>query len=165
MTKPFPTSEFRAPLRIGLHSIGGRDWIAGQVYIANLAAALRLLPVNERPELTIWTGPRRSNDALRALSSYGKIQTFGYFDGRPLLRSFAGAALSLAKGGSSRCLTTAASRSGVSALFRFRMCLAQAQRCLGSPGFLTFSVCIIRISGQIVPIRIISACLPSKRPC
>ncbi len=44
-------------MRIGIIPQGGKDWIAGVIYLQNLVRALSLLPIEERPSLYFIIGP------------------------------------------------------------------------------------------------------------
>ncbi len=44
-------------MRIGIIPQGGKDWIAGVIYLQNLVRALNLLPEEERPSLYFILGP------------------------------------------------------------------------------------------------------------
>ena len=57
-------------MRIGILPQGGRDWIAGVIYVENLVRALNLLPQEERPFLYFVVGPGNRIDDYRDLGNF-----------------------------------------------------------------------------------------------
>jgi len=105
-------------MRLGVPHFESSGWIAGAIYVRNLAAALQLLPRSERPELVFLAGPRRTRAVVKDAKDRSlKILTYGYYDGRTLWRAGASALTSLGKGGSVFSLGRAARRAGIDVLF------------------------------------------------
>ena len=57
-------------MRIGILPQGGKEWIAGVVYVENLVRALNLLPQGERPFLCFVVGPGNPIDDYRDLGKF-----------------------------------------------------------------------------------------------
>src|SRR5262245_23878216 len=69
-------------MRIGILPLGGKEWIAGVIYVQNLIRALNLLPQEERPFLYFVVGPgyriddyRDLGDLLPPVKYYGAKQS------------------------------------------------------------------------------------------
>lgn len=54
-------------VRLAILAQGGRNWIAGIVYLENLVRALALLPALQRPDVRMIFGPGQDDDAFREL--------------------------------------------------------------------------------------------------
>jgi glycosyltransferase involved in cell wall biosynthesis len=66
-------------MRIGIMPQGGKDWIAGVIYLQNLVRALNLLPEAERPTLYFILGPGVTVEDYQDLGSWlppSKYYTF-----------------------------------------------------------------------------------------
>src|SRR6267143_1795021 len=57
------------PMKIGILPQGGKEWIAGVVYLQNLVRALNLLPEAERPSLYFILGPGMTVEDHRDLGA------------------------------------------------------------------------------------------------
>lgn len=64
--------------RVGIIPQGGRDWIAGTIYVQNLVRALRLLPAEDRPLMRLLVGPGKNDDAYRSLFPQTPPSIFRY---------------------------------------------------------------------------------------
>jgi glycosyltransferase involved in cell wall biosynthesis len=105
-------------MRLGVPHYESSGWIAGSIYVRNLAAALGLLPTAEQPELVFLAGPHRTRALVRSARNRGeRLLTYGYYDGRRTLIAGAAALASLTKGGSICSLTQAAARAEIDVLF------------------------------------------------
>jgi glycosyltransferase involved in cell wall biosynthesis len=87
-------------MRIGIPYLGNNRWTAGHVYSANLIAALRSLPAEEQPALSVFLGPRRSRKEIGQQPDGCDVLTYGCRDAARWYRALAGGLLSLSKGGS-----------------------------------------------------------------
>lgn len=105
-------------MRLGIPHYESSGWIAGSIYVRNLAAAVQRLPTAERPELLYLAGPRRTRALLRGARHRGEwLLTYGYYDGHRPVMAGAAALTSLTKGGSMRSLTQTAARAEIDVLF------------------------------------------------
>jgi glycosyltransferase involved in cell wall biosynthesis len=105
-------------MRLGVPHYESSGWIAGSIYVRNLAAALARLPAAEQPELVFLAGPSRSRALMRGARARGqKLLTYGYLDGCEPWRAGACVLASLGNGGSTLSLTAAARRAGIDVLF------------------------------------------------
>ena len=64
--------------RVGIIPQGGRDWIAGTIYVQNLVRALELLPAEDRPLLRLLVGPGKKEDDYRSLFPQSPPSIFRY---------------------------------------------------------------------------------------
>src|SRR5712691_7421152 len=66
-------------MRIGIMPQGGKDWIAGVIYLQNLVRAVNLLPEEERPSLYFILDPGSTVDEYQDLGRWlppSKYYTF-----------------------------------------------------------------------------------------
>jgi glycosyltransferase involved in cell wall biosynthesis len=104
-------------MRIGIPYLGSNRWTAGHVYSANLVAALRCLPLEERPALSVLLGPRRARDETRRQPDGCDVLTYGCRDATQWYLALAGGLLSLSKGGSPFGLAKVARHHDIDVLF------------------------------------------------
>ena len=106
-----------APMQIGIPYMGSKRWTAGHVYSANLIAALKSLPPEDRPELTVFLGPRRSRNEARNHRDSCEVATYGCRDAGRWYSALAGGLISLSKGGSPFGLARVARNRKIDVLF------------------------------------------------
>jgi len=104
-------------MQIGIPYMGSKRWTAGHVYSANLIAALKSLPPEDRPELTVFLGPRRSRNEARNHRDSCEVATYGCRDAGRWYSALAGGLISLSKGGSPFGLARVARNRKIDVLF------------------------------------------------
>ena len=72
-------------MRIGILPQGGKDWIAGVIYLENLIRAVNLLPQEERPFLYFVVGQGCQMDDYRDLGNFlPQLKYYGFRRGQSL---------------------------------------------------------------------------------
>jgi glycosyltransferase involved in cell wall biosynthesis len=112
-------------MRIGIPYLGSNRWTAGHVYSANLIAALRGLPLGERPALSVFLGPRRARDEVLRQPEGCEVLTYGYRDAARWHLALAGGLLSLSKGGSPFGLARVARHHKIDVLFPMTLSISE----------------------------------------
>ncbi len=99
-------------------AVGGRRWIAGDIYVQNLLRSILLLPPGERSKTVLLVGPRRSFDAVSSLyHDASEIVHYSYPNHAPPWKCLAGIGLSLVCGRFPGSAEVCAARCGVDVIF------------------------------------------------
>ena len=105
-------------LVIGMMATGGREWIAGPIYVQNLLRSILWLPPGERPKTVLLVGPGRNLDAVPSLyDDASEIAHYSFPNHAPPWKCLAGIGLSLVRGRFPGSAEVCAARCGVDVIF------------------------------------------------